>query len=166
MPAYAYTAPRRRRRTDRRYTPADNAWKEPEITWENRPARAGGEVGNQDLVRKYSWVEYDVTALVTGDGTYSFVLVGDSEEELRFSSRESSNGPELLITAAPAAPMSASDRCQPGQAQPRRGGSHVYSRGGRERRARLHRMRITAPPPTCRLRATPMPRRSLTSAFR
>jgi acid phosphatase type 7 len=87
----------------------DNAWKEPEITWENRPARAGSEVGNQDLVRKYSWMEYDVTDLVTGDGTYSFVLVGDSEEELRFSSRESSNGPELVITAAPAAPISGSD---------------------------------------------------------
>jgi hypothetical protein len=86
----------------------DNHWSETEITWENRPVRAGSEIGNQILVRRHSWVEYDVTALVTGDGTYSFVLVGDSEEDLRFSSRESSNGPELVITPASTASGSVS----------------------------------------------------------
>jgi hypothetical protein len=92
----------------------DNSWKEPEITWENRPARGGSESGNQDLVRRYSWVEYDVTELVTGDGTYSFVLAGDSEEALRFSSRESSNGPELVIILASATSTSASDSAPAG----------------------------------------------------
>jgi hypothetical protein len=86
-----------------------NDWTETEINWEDRPARASSESGNQDLIRRYSWVEYDVTALVTGDGTYSFVLAGESEEGLRFSSRESSNGPQLIITFASVTPTSAAE---------------------------------------------------------
>ena len=92
----------------------DNDWKETEINWENRPARAGSEADDQDLIRRYSWVEYDVTELVLGGGTYSFVLIGDSEEDLRFSSRESSNGPELVIAFASATPTSASDAAPAG----------------------------------------------------
>lgn len=84
-------------------------WTETEITWQNRPSRTGAEAGNQGLVRRYSWTEYDVTALVTGDGTYSFVLAGDSDEGLIFSSRESSNGPELVITFASSTPTNASE---------------------------------------------------------
>jgi Calcineurin-like phosphoesterase len=87
----------------------DKVWKETEMTWENRPRRASRELGNQDLVRRYSWVEYDVTSIVSGEGTYSFVMVGDSGEDLIFSSRESSNGPELVITLASTTPTSASD---------------------------------------------------------
>ena len=86
----------------------ENTWTESEITWENRPGRANTASGDQTFIRKFSWVEYDVTALVTGDGTYSFVLAGDSEEDLLFSSRESSNGPELIITVASVTPTSAS----------------------------------------------------------
>jgi hypothetical protein len=86
----------------------DADWTETEITWNHRPARAGSPSADQDLVRRHSWVEYDVTAVVKGDGTYSFVLVGDSDEDLLFSSRESSNGPELIITLASATPTSAS----------------------------------------------------------
>ncbi len=63
----------------------DNSWAETEITWESRPPRASTKSGDQALIRRHSWVEYDVTALVTGDGTYSFVLVGDSEEGLLFA---------------------------------------------------------------------------------
>ena len=85
----------------------ENTWTETEVTWENRPTRAVTASGDQTLVRKFGWVEYDVTALVTGDGTYSFVLAGDTEEGLLFSSRESSNGPELIITVASATPTAA-----------------------------------------------------------
>ena len=83
-----------------------NTWTETEITWENRPRRASTASGDQTLVRKFSWLEYDVTALVREDGTYSFVLAGDTDERLLFSSRESSNGPELIITVAHATPTS------------------------------------------------------------
>ena len=87
----------------------ENDWTETEITWENRPTRASTPSGDQTLVRKFSWMEYDVTALVTGDGVYSFVLAGDTDEDLLFSSRESSNGPELSIILASATPTPASE---------------------------------------------------------
>ena len=76
----------------------DNNWDEGQITWNSHPARLNKKPVNQDLIPRYSWIEYDVTSLVTGEGTYSFVLAGDSDEALRFSSRESSNGPQLVIT--------------------------------------------------------------------
>lgn len=79
---------------------ADSTWAETEITWDKRPRRLGEASDNKDITRRYSWVEYDVTALITGDGTYSFVLIADSDDGVRFSSRESSNGPQLVITLA------------------------------------------------------------------
>jgi hypothetical protein len=85
---------------------ADNTWSETEITWNNRPKRLGEASDNKDTTRRYGWVDYDVTALVTGNGTYSFVLAGDSNDGVRFSSRESSNGPQLIITLASGMPTS------------------------------------------------------------
>ena len=67
---------------------SDNTWTETEITWSNRPKRLGNVIDNKDLTKRYSWVDYDVTALVTKDGTYSFVLAGESNDGVRFSSRE------------------------------------------------------------------------------
>lgn len=81
---------------------ADNTWTETEVSWSNRPRRLSEAVDNKDITRRYSWVDYDVTTLVTGDGTYSFVLIGDSDDGVRFSSRESSNGPQLVIALASA----------------------------------------------------------------
>ena len=85
---------------------ADNNWTETGITWNNRPARLGEASDNKDSTRRYSWIEYDVTALVAGNGTYTFVLAGDSNDGVRFSSRESSNGPQLIITLASGTPAS------------------------------------------------------------
>ncbi|HET9910267.1 MAG TPA: DNRLRE domain-containing protein, partial [Anaerolineales bacterium] len=85
---------------------ADNHWAETEITWNNRPPRLGEASDNKETTKRYSWIEYDVTPLVTGDGTYSFMLAGDSNDAVRFSSRESSNGPQLILTLASGAPTS------------------------------------------------------------
>lgn len=78
-----------------------NGWDEVGITWDNRPARTGGALDNKDAIEKNIWVEYDVTAAISGNGTFNFVLVGESSDEIRFSSREGSNPPELVITMDP-----------------------------------------------------------------
>jgi len=83
---------------------ADNTWTETEINWNNRPAHLGEASDNKDATRRYSWVEYDVTALIAGNGTYSFVLAADSNDGVRFYSRESANGPQLIITLASGTP--------------------------------------------------------------
>jgi hypothetical protein len=76
----------------------DPAWTETEITWNSRPARTSEAVDNKEGIPAESWVEYDVTSLVTGNGTYSFVLAADSSDSAVFSSREGSQPPELVIT--------------------------------------------------------------------
>jgi len=83
---------------------ADNAWSEADITWNHRPARLSGASDNKDSTRRYNWVEYDVTALIRGDGTYTFALAADSNDGVRFYSRESVNGPRLVITLASGTP--------------------------------------------------------------
>lgn len=76
----------------------DAAWEEAGITWNNRPARTTEELDNQDRIHEESWVEYDVTTAVTGDGTFSFVLAADTSDAATFSSRQGSQPPQLVIT--------------------------------------------------------------------
>jgi len=76
----------------------DPAWTETEITWTSRPARTSEAVDNKDGIPAESWVEYEVTSLVTGNGTFSFVLAADSSDSAVFSSREGSQPPQLVIT--------------------------------------------------------------------
>jgi calcineurin-like phosphoesterase family protein len=76
------------------------AWTETEITWNNRPERTSEELDNKSSISTETWVEYDVTGAVTGDGTFSFVLAADSSDAATFSSREGSQSPELMISLA------------------------------------------------------------------
>lgn len=76
----------------------DPTWNENEITWNKRPVRASDAADNIEIINTDSWVEYDVTSLVTGNGTYSFVLAGDSSDAVAFSSRQGVQPPELVFT--------------------------------------------------------------------
>ena len=63
-------------------------WSESAITWANRPAVTGGAVDDRAAISSGSWVEYNVAALVTGDGTYGFRLAQTSTDGVDFRSRE------------------------------------------------------------------------------
>ena len=75
-----------------------NTWTETGITWNNRPGRTGSVIDNKGGIDKNTWVEYNVAPVVTSNGTFNFVLVGDSSDEIRFSSREGNNPPQLIVT--------------------------------------------------------------------
>ncbi len=77
-----------------------NTWTETGITWNNRTARTTGVIGNTGAIKKHSWVEYSVTSVVTTNGTYSFVLAADSADSVRFSPREGTKPPQLVLTLA------------------------------------------------------------------
>jgi hypothetical protein len=64
------------------------SWTETGITWNNRPARTSGALDNKGSISTSTWAEYDVTAWVTGNGTFSFVLAADSTDAATFSSRQ------------------------------------------------------------------------------
>jgi hypothetical protein len=76
----------------------DPSWNEKDITWNQRPARTSSAVDNKGVINTNSWVEYDVTSLVTGNGTFSFVLAGDSNDAVAFSSRQGVQPPQLVVT--------------------------------------------------------------------
>ncbi len=78
----------------------DNTWSETTITWANRPARTGSGVDDKASVPSGAWVDFNVTSLVPGDGTYNFVLAGTSSDGVDFSSREATNKPQLVVTTA------------------------------------------------------------------
>jgi hypothetical protein len=75
----------------------DPLWNENEITWNRRPARTSEAVDNKEVINKNTWVEYDVNSLVTGNGTYGFVLAGDSSNGVTFSSRQGIQPPQLVV---------------------------------------------------------------------
>ena len=63
---------------------ADSNWVESGITWDNRPERTSGIIANTGAIADGSFVDYDVTSAVTGDGTYTFNLVPESADALFF----------------------------------------------------------------------------------
>lgn len=76
----------------------ESDWDEAEITWNTRPARTSNALDNKREISEETWVEYNVTSQLTGDGTYSFALTRDSSDGIEFSSREGEHPPELVVT--------------------------------------------------------------------
>jgi hypothetical protein len=69
------------------------------ITWSNRPARTSAAQDDKRRITTNSWVEFDVSDLVAGNGTYGFNLATTSTDGVDFRSREAtSNRPELVLT--------------------------------------------------------------------
>ena len=75
-----------------------NSWSENTITWNTRPAYDPTALDDQGAVTANAWIEYDVSAVVKGNGAYSFVLAGSSTDGLSLSSREGSEKPQLVLT--------------------------------------------------------------------
>lgn len=74
------------------------SWTETGITWNNRPARITSVLDNKSSINTNTWVDYNVTSLVTGNGTFSFVLAADSNDAATFSSRQGNQPPQLIVT--------------------------------------------------------------------
>ena len=78
---------------------AGTDWEESAVTWNTKPARSGGLLADAGKLSASRWVEWDVTAAVTGNGTYGFYLVADSSNGTDLATRETgSNGPQLVVT--------------------------------------------------------------------
>ncbi|NNF54083.1 MAG: Ig-like domain-containing protein, partial [Acidimicrobiales bacterium] len=77
---------------------SDVSWSEGSITWNTRPATVSGTIADVGAVSSQTWIEYDVTAAVSGPGLYSFRFSSVSSDGTKFSSKEAgSNPPELVI---------------------------------------------------------------------
>src|SRR6185436_10961159 len=75
-----------------------STWGETSLTWNNKPALSGSGVGKVTSIATSTWAEFDVTSIVSGNGTYDLVLAGTSTDGVDFQSREATNKPQLVVT--------------------------------------------------------------------
>jgi len=78
-----------------------NGWTETGITWNTRPAQTSGAIADAQQIASNTWVEYDVTSFVSGNGTFSFALATTSTDSVDFYSRDSNQialRPQLVVT--------------------------------------------------------------------
>jgi hypothetical protein len=76
------------------------AWSESGITWATRPARAPTATATTGAITAPTWVEWEVTPLISGDGTYTLVVgPTPTTDGVGFRSDEATtNKPELVVT--------------------------------------------------------------------
>jgi hypothetical protein len=68
----------------------------------NRPSATTAVVDDEGPIAAGGWMELDVTPLVSGDGTFSFLLAATHQNSVDFDSRESTSAslhPELVVEA-------------------------------------------------------------------
>ena len=79
-------------------------WGETALTWNNKPATNGPQIGTSAVPTAGSWVELDVSSVVTTAGAYGFALTDNSSDPVAYSSREGANPPQLVLTFASSTP--------------------------------------------------------------
>ena len=76
----------------------DTSWVERSITFNTAPA-LGNQIGSYGAIKSSTWIEIDVTPLVTGNGTFSLAISGLNGTAVSLASRESGTFvPQLVIT--------------------------------------------------------------------
>jgi hypothetical protein len=82
----------------RAWAVSDNTWGELTANYNNAPA-LGSQLATSAAFASGVWVSLDVTAYVTGNGTYSFGVTNLSSTAISLAARESgANAPQLVIT--------------------------------------------------------------------
>ena len=82
---------------------APSAWTETGIRWSNAPAITGSALDTRGAVTVGTWVEWNVTSAVGGNGTVELAL-RNSGGSGTYSSREGANDPQLVIVTAGGSP--------------------------------------------------------------
>ena len=77
------------------HTVADTGWAESAIF--NSAPPIGAVIGSSGPISAGTWLTFDVTGQVSGDGPVSFALTSPSNTATRFSSREGAAPPELVL---------------------------------------------------------------------
>ena len=76
---------------------AETGWSEAGLTWDARPNRIGAPLGDLGAVATGTWIEYDVTPAVTGNGLVGFALIPTSSDGVDLRAREGTPPPELVL---------------------------------------------------------------------
>lgn len=91
------------------YRDGSGDWTERGIHWNNAPAISGAPLAGAGAVGNGVWAEFDVTAVVRGDGVYSFALTSANSNSVLFSAKEAPvNQPVLVVEVGDAQPRALS----------------------------------------------------------
>jgi hypothetical protein len=77
---------------------SSNSWTEGGVTWNTRPYHETLLQGDKGAVAGASWMTFDVTNLVRGDGTVTLTVHPTSKDGTYMESREGSFKPQLVLT--------------------------------------------------------------------
>lgn len=87
------------------YNGTATPWLESGLVWENAPIISGSPLSSLGAISNISTVEFDATAAISGDGSYSFAIKNNSNDAAIYSSKEGTGTPELVINLAIAAAL-------------------------------------------------------------
>jgi|GEM_PF-376794 len=79
------------------YSRTNFPWVEEGMDWTNKPDLGGDILSTVGKVAANTWVEFDVSGAITGDGTFSFGLKNRSSDKVIYSSKEGGSPPELVV---------------------------------------------------------------------
>lgn len=79
------------------YRNSATAWVESGLKWNNAPPLAGSPLDSAGAVASKTWVEWDVTGAVAGNGPVSFALRNASSNVVVYGSSEGAKGPVLVV---------------------------------------------------------------------
>ena len=68
------------------------------LTWANRPATQGTATDDKGKLPANAYADYDVTRLISGNGTYYLTTVATSSDGTDAASRETAKPPTLVLT--------------------------------------------------------------------
>jgi len=76
---------------------ASTTWAEGTITWNDQP-EMGQALSTAQGAARGTWVEFDVTGAIDGDGAHSFAISNGSSDTAKYHSREAAKDPQLVLT--------------------------------------------------------------------
>jgi acid phosphatase type 7 len=98
--------------------PTGNDWTESGVTWNTRPQSLGPAVADIGAADVNTWLELDLTSLVTGNGSISVLLKQAGTDGVQFYARQGTYKPELVLTTIddPIVMAAGDIACKPGSA--------------------------------------------------
>lgn len=76
---------------------ASNNWNEAQVTWNTRPAVTTSIVAQGGAEPPNSWIAFDVSGFVQGEGMFTFAIIAAAHDSVDFGSRESGYRPQLIL---------------------------------------------------------------------
>ena len=75
----------------------NNTWSQSTVTWNTKPTFDANNLSTLGPITSGTWVETDLTSLITNDGIYGILNNSTSGDTAGYTSRETSTTPQLIL---------------------------------------------------------------------